>query len=1503
MVFYTTLVWLLKSKVMRIIYRIILYSFLLLLSVILIIRIPGVQTYIAGKITSYVNQKTGFKSEITYLNIKWFDEIIVEGLEIRDEQDSLMASINRLDADLDFKALINNKSIELNQLVIENGLVHLIKHPNTPDINLALFLRSLGNSSADKQTGGNSGIEIGEIILADIGLYYDNFDKPYTDLTIDPSHVKLNKIVGNLSGIAVFQDTISADINSLSCDFSTDQIRLNSLKTKSLFTSNSVLLNNLELETLKSSIRGDFQIYFESNKAFKDPFNLLELKTTIDEGELDMGELSLFTNIPDQVKSDKLRLSGVFSGPVSRLQGDRVAIQFGDFLDFKGDVFSAGLPNVQETFLDINLNDCNFKLNKFFRKIGRDSIRVSNSIAKINYTGKFTGFVSDFVAKGDFSTEAGDLYTDVNLKVNNYPYTSKYQGFLSTENLDLGLIVGDTSLLQKIALEGSLSGTGLSRSSADFFLKSTIDKVGIKGYEYSNINTDGEFKEEFFEGKIVIDDPNIQLKVDGKIDVSDEREEIKAFIDMDSTNLKNLFLTDQNFIVSTQSNLEINGFGIDRITGVGEITSLLIQNEDKELSLDNALLGLKRVNEDRIAYIKSDDISAEMSGNFELSSLLADLSRLGNEILIELDNDSIALNNYYATLEDQDVGDPYSVQFTIDIENPIEYLSPFVNDLYISDQIQLYGGFNKDEQTDLSVNFIADSLNYQNRAITNSYFALNITKESKADKVFSQLEVYSDKQYWTDQIITDDLETVWSWDQNRINFNLIANPPDSINALNLTGDILLRDGVTELKFDTSFVKLDGHIFNFNKEHQVIHQNDSGIHSVDVENLILSDGSQSLAVMGQWNQATSTELTFRIKDIDAANLSALINRKLNGIINGEIKLKNDQDKENYFTGKLIVDSLFIDDFLVGDILSSTNWNKNEEKLEVDFNINREGVNSIKVLGDVFVKKEEKVLDLTATFDGAKVKLLEPYLNGVASNLAGDVTGQLSITGSPDYPIITGDAILERGSMLIDYLQTKYEVGGTLGFRQSKVLLEDIIATDFKGNKAFASGEISHNGFRDLLIDVKSNILNFNVLNTNTKDNDLFYGEAYASGEVSFYGTPKNLKISANAVTNKNTKIFIPLSDESSSEVKDYISFVDFSDTLSIINQAVVEKDLKGVELDFVLDVTPDAYFELIFDINSGDIIRGRGDGDIKLTVNTEGDFSMFGDYEIKEGAYNFTLYNIINKEFEIIPGSRITWYGDPYKAVLDIEANYSQLVSLQPIIKQDGVTTRSNVIVKLFLDGQMLSPGINFDIEVEDFPLEYSIYIDAFKAEIKSDQQVLNRQVFSLLILKKLFEEDEAFVAGEAIGASVSEFVSNQLSYWINQVDENLEIDVDFSNLDEDAFNTFQLRLSYKFLDGRLRVTRGGGFGTVSSDGGVEPNTIGSIIGDLTLEYLLTPDGRLRVKMFTRNNRNAFEDNYSFETGASLRYVRSFDYLREIWRRNQVKKVRFVNDKGEEVKQN
>ena len=182
-----------------------------------------------------------------------------------------------------------------------------------------------------------------------------------------------------------------------------------------------------------------------------------------------------------------------------------------------------------------------------------------------------------------------------------------------------------------------------------------------------------------------------------------------------------------------------------------------------------------------------------------------------------------------------------------------------------------------------------------------------------------------------------------------------------------------------------------------------------------------------------------------------------------------------------------------------------------------------------------------------------------------------------------------------------------------------------------------------------------------------------------------------------------------------------------------------------------------------------------------------------------------------------------------------------------------------------------------------------------KSRIDSDEQELKRQVFSLLILKK-FSPEDAFNTGGSFGNSVSEFISNQLSYWITQVDENLEIDVDLGNFDQEAFNTFQLRLSYTFLEGRLRVTRSGGFTNEENQA-----DIGSIAGDWTVEYLLTPDGKFRALMYNRTNYNSLNSgienqNTTITAGFSLIHTQSFDEVKELFigarkqQKNQNKKT-------------
>jgi hypothetical protein len=87
-------------------------------------------------------------------------------------------------------------------------------------------------------------------------------------------------------------------------------------------------------------------------------------------------------------------------------------------------------------------------------------------------------------------------------------------------------------------------------------------------------------------------------------------------------------------------------------------------------------------------------------------------------------------------------------------------------------------------------------------------------------------------------------------------------------------------------------------------------------------------------------------------------------------------------------------------------------------------------------------------------------------------------------------------------------------------------------------------------------------------------------------------------------------------------------------------------------------------------------------------------------------------------------------------------------------------------------------------------------------------------------------------------------------------------------------------MSYSFLDGRLRVTRDGGLTDQTTGPSVE-----SILGDWSVEYLLSADGKLRVKIYNKTNYNTLNPtvNQSTQTaGFSLMHTKSFDEIKQIF---------------------
>ena len=164
------------------------------------------------------------------------------------------------------------------------------------------------------------------------------------------------------------------------------------------------------------------------------------------------------------------------------------------------------------------------------------------------------------------------------------------------------------------------------------------------------------------------------------------------------------------------------------------------------------------------------------------------------------------------------------------------------------------------------------------------------------------------------------------------------------------------------------------------------------------------------------------------------------------------------------------------------------------------------------------------------------------------------------------------------------------------------------------------------------------------------------------------------------------------------------------------------------------------------------------------------------------------------------------------------------------------------------------------------------------------EQELTRQVVNVIVLNSFSDNNTLNIGGKSASQNVSQLLSNQLSQLVAQLDENLEIDFDLASLDQDAYNTFQLRLSYTFLNGRLRVTREGGLSNQVNQTDYTTD-INSIAGDWTAEYLLTSDGRYKVKVYSRSSYNfatAVSGGTTQTSGASITQSSSFNSLSEFF---------------------
>jgi len=1452
------------------------------------LQIPFIQTRVVKELSKTVTDRLHYPVTIERIHLDWFDELKVTGLRIYDRQQNLMIGVTELHVDFDITTLISINQIRLDRAIFTQADINLTKYSIEEEINIGGFIKGIKQWVNPENKEAKRDFFISKVLFVDSKVRLNNIAKDSIKNGLDFHHFLLDSLNSEIQNFKIRNDSIRLIIQRMEAVEPITALTIHDFTTDFYFSNKAMAFRNLHLLVGETEIKDSLVFRYEHSTGLSSFRDSVHIDANFVKSNIAAKDLKLFVTSLGPTDQHYI-LSGYFNGKITAFDFSNVVLEFGSESRLIGNINMEGLPVFQDTFIDASLTNSVISPRDLHPFIGGQLYSEAQKFGTIRLSSQFLGFPRDFVANGTFYTHLGTLISDINLKIDETTQSATYSGTLATNDFDLGGWSNKPDIFQKVALQGQIQGSGFTIEEADFELKAKVSSFGFKNYIYTNIETDARLARELFIGKLKIDDPNLKFTSNAFIDVREDVDHIAVEATLDTAILKPLNLFDEDATLSTYLDLDFTGLTIDEMVGFANLKNTRFTYQGKSLDVDFLeIVSQKKANERRVS-LTSDRFDLNAQGDFEFSTLFGDLNRLIHEYRLNLINDKGGLKEYYEQKVSK-AHNKYRIDFTgllKDINPILELVQP---DLKVSLDTPVEGYFRHGFTSILAANSEIDTLRYKTNTLHDVTVDFNTSKISDSTNVLAMAYFYSKEQEIGTLATTQDFSFEAVWNNDHINFETqieVKAYPE--NRAMVSGQLEFQNDRSVLRFDHSdFSALD-------QQWQLAPDNQISISNgeFDFKSVTLYHDLQSITMNGVISPDSSKSLLVEFNQFQVNNLNPILKHKIFGELNANVEFQDLYHQPLINSGLTITD-FQLGKFLVGDVFGKSYWNYLEKYFDISLNVVRDRQQILGMTG-TYTPNADDQLNLLAQLNQANLYLVEPFVEKTFSNLQGQINGDITVGGSLKGPILNGSVQLSQAQFKVNYLNTTYDYQGQIQFTDNRIGIIDGQISDENGGLAKINGGLIHRGFKDLELDLSGELSNFMVLNTVNERGSLYYGTAIVSGDLHFEGPLGNFKVKASATSEKGTRIFIPINEDTNVEEKDYINFVSFNDTLQIGADELFAKHIKrgGINLDFDLDITPDAYIELIFDLQTGDIIRGRGSGHLNLLIDTEGDFNMFGEYIFQEGGYNFTLYNIINKEFKILPDSKISWYGDPYEGIMDIQATYEQSADVSPLFANQPeslVRGRYPVVVQLDLEGKLLSPEIDFDIYLADNQTVDPEITQEIQ-EIKSDEQALNRQVFSLIVLRQFSPPDDLSLGqGGAIGSSVSELLSNQLSYWFSQVDENLEIDVDLNGLDQEALNTFQLRLSYTFLDGRLRITREGGFtNTVENT-----SDFSSVAGDWTLEYLLSSDGKFRAKMYNRNTYNSLnsgiENSNTTSAGFSLIHTQTFNNINELFSRKEKNKT-------------
>lgn len=1426
------------------------------------------QNLFSPLITAAISSQLNTEVNIGEINFRPINSLLIDDLLIKDQKNDTLVFIEQTKLNFDLSKIFKGEII-FNDVTIKdlNGSIHQYADKSS---NLDFIINTFKKDSTEKDSKIKFAFEDIKIINSKLKYRSDKLD------SLGNANSKLfeiTKLNAQTELTQISKDSFLLNLKKLNLT-EKNGLELKNLKFKSILSSNKILVSELIVQLENSELRfGNIELH--SHDKFK---TLSETKMLALFNAKRITPADFKSLIPQLAQfHDGINLKGRIEGKISNFKLRDFSVRYGKNTQFSAELDLNGLPNLNETFIfgDVRgMKTNSIDLQDFLSQLQGKPYRLPESIKRLRnfrYQGKITGFISNIVAYGVLSTDAGSISTDILLLAEENFQKTSFQGSIKTSNFKLGKVLNNNKL-DNISFNISSKGsnkTGKLKGS----VRGLVSNLWFKGYSYKDIELDGKFSEDDFDGNVSLKDEHIEADFNGKVDFSNPQYPIFNFglivnkIQLHELNLIDSYADSQ---LSFELSTDLTGKNLDNINGTLKISDIHFVYKNKTLNAGDLTFISDSDPTNTHFSIQSDYLNGTVSGNFKYSKL----GGLFNDIA----------GKFFPSINTSSSNAKGNLNIDLTLDQTAEISSVLELGSTLNGQSRLTGSldnFKNNYKLNLKVpEFLSGISKYENLnlSLDNKKSVLNLSARMQVTNTRKKSLV---NWYTINSASGDSISTQLGWQntsnvtvagevQTTTRFKRLANNKLKVNLNVLPTQIIMSDSVWDIR-SSQFVWIP----------------DS---SLEIKNFRFESERQFININGKASKSVNDNMHVSMKNLDLQYIMSMLNLRairIGGSITGDLNLIS-MLKEPIIISDLEVKNVTLNNALVGDAVLESNWDKNTRHVVIKGNFTKnQGKEQVSEVSGYYAPRSDS---LNLTFDATDFNLafLNRYFEGVVSDFKGSANGKIHLYGPTKDILFEADAFVKNGGFKMDMLQTKYSFNDSIHLTPYQIRLDKIRLFDEDGNPALANGFINHNGsFSDMKYDANIRGDNIMAMNTNAFHDEFFYGKAYIGGNVHIFGNDDECNIIAEGATRPNTKCYMSMGTASTVSDNNFVRFVprnyvylNNQGSQQDNNNEAEESDF-NVKTDMRIEITPDAEIEIIVDPRAGDVITGRGRGDLRIQFDTFSDVNMYGTVDIDYGYYLFTLQTVIRKEFRIDQGSSISWSGNPYYAQVNINGHYPLTASLSDLMEPEElaqVTTRSSVPVNcvLYLTDQLMSPSIKFDIDLPSSD-------ESVKQRVKNiinTEEMMNRQILYLLLLNKFYTPDylrSSPLLGVNEGISfATATVSSQINSWIQHaLNSNIfsfGVDWQKSELVNDEVKANIL------IQPNNRLIINGNIGYRNNN--VTTNT-NKFIGDFDVEYKLLESGQVRLNAYNHTIDRAQLREAKTTQGVGILYREDFDSFAEM----------------------